>query len=121
MAGMSGPVTYALAPGTTLVAREPEPPASEPPRLLDRVREAVRACHYGRRTEKAYVAWICRFILFHGKRHPREMSAAEVTQYLLILEDSRRCPNDPAPRYPAASRSIRRATRFKRLIVRQLR
>ncbi len=85
MAGMSAPVTYALAPGTTLVAREPGPPTSGPPRLLDRVREAVRVRHYSRRTEKAYVAWIRRFILFHGKRHPREMGAAEVTQYLSSL------------------------------------
>jgi hypothetical protein len=46
-------------------------PAGAPkPRLLDRVREAIRTRHYSRRTEKAYVAWIRRYILFHGKRHP---------------------------------------------------
>jgi hypothetical protein len=50
------------------------------PRLLDRVRAVIRARHYSRRTEKAYAAWIRRFILFHGKRHPTEMGAAEVTQ-----------------------------------------
>jgi len=85
MAGMTSPITYSRAPATTLVAREPEPPASTSPRLLDRVREAVRARHYSRRTEKAYVAWIRRFIFFHGKRHPREMGAAEVTRYLSSL------------------------------------
>ena len=47
------------------------------PRLLDRVRTAVRLRHYSRRTEKAYVAWIRRFIVFHERRHPSEMGAAE--------------------------------------------
>jgi len=49
---------------------EASPPAPQKPRLLDRVREEIRKRHYSRRTEKAYVAWIRRFILFHGKRHP---------------------------------------------------
>jgi integron integrase len=55
------------------------------PRLLDRVRAAVRMRHYSRRTEKAYAAWIRRFIVFHQKRHPREMGAAEVTAFLSSL------------------------------------
>ena len=54
-------------------------------RLLDRVRAAVRVRHYSRRTEKAYVAWIRRFIVFHEKRHPREMGAPEVTAFLSNL------------------------------------
>jgi hypothetical protein len=41
--------------------------------------------HYSRKTEKTYVGWIRRFILFHGKRHPRELGAAEVTRYLSTL------------------------------------
>jgi site-specific recombinase XerD len=41
--------------------------------------------HYSRRTEKAYVHWIRRFIFFHGKRHPAEMGAAEVTAFLTSL------------------------------------
>jgi hypothetical protein len=41
--------------------------------LLDRVRTAIRARHYSRRTEKAYVAWIRRYIFFHDKRHPADM------------------------------------------------
>jgi hypothetical protein len=45
-------------------------PSGSPPRLLDQVRRAIRLRHYSRRTEAAYVAWIRRFILFHGKRHP---------------------------------------------------
>jgi integron integrase len=55
------------------------------PRLLDAVREGLRARHYSRRTEKAYVAWIRRYIVFHGKRHPRDMGAAEVTRFLNAL------------------------------------
>ncbi len=55
------------------------------PRLLDRVRDAVRARHYSRRTEEAYIVWIRRYILFHGKRHPAEMSAGEITQFLTDL------------------------------------
>lgn len=45
----------------------------------------MRARHYSRRTEEAYVAWIRRYILFHGKRHPAEMGAAEITQFLTDL------------------------------------
>ena len=61
------------------------PPAVPRPRLLDRVRAAVRARHYSRRTEKTYVGWIRRYILFHGKRHPSEMGAPELTRYLSSL------------------------------------
>jgi integron integrase len=55
------------------------------PRLLDRVREAIRARQYSRRTEKAYVRWIKRYIFFHGKRHPAEMGASEITAFLTSL------------------------------------
>jgi integron integrase len=55
------------------------------PRLLDRVREAIRARHYSLRTEESYVAWIRRFILFHGKRHPAEMGEAEINAFLSHL------------------------------------
>jgi integron integrase len=55
------------------------------PRLLAHVRDAIRARHYSIRTEDAYVQWIRRFILFHDKRHPQEMGAAEVQQFLTDL------------------------------------
>jgi hypothetical protein len=45
------------------------------PKLLDRVRQSIRAKHYSRRTESAYVDWIRRFV-FHGKRHPSDMGAS---------------------------------------------
>ena len=55
------------------------------PRLLDRVREANRLRHGSRSTEKSYIGWIRRFILFHGKRHPAEMGAPEVARFLSSL------------------------------------
>jgi integron integrase len=67
------------------MVRESSPPGPPKPRLLDRVRERIRARHYSRRTEKAYVHWIRRYIFFHGKRHPVEMGAAEVTAFLTAL------------------------------------
>ena len=51
-----------------LVVRETGPADSPRPRLLDRVRAAIRARRYSRRTEEAYVAWIRRYIFFHAKR-----------------------------------------------------
>jgi Phage integrase, N-terminal SAM-like domain len=65
-----------------LMVCETEPQA---PRLLDRVRAALRARHYSRRTESTYVAWIRRYILFHDKRHPSEMGAPEITRFLSSL------------------------------------
>lgn len=55
------------------------------PKLLDEVRAAIRVRHYSIRTEQAYVGWIKRYILFHDKRHPLEMGAAEVTAFLSHL------------------------------------
>ncbi|HET7875347.1 MAG TPA: integron integrase [Methylomirabilota bacterium] len=68
-----------------LAVRETGPSGTPKPRLLDRVREAVRARHYSRRTEKTYVAWIRRYILFHRKRHPTDMGAPEITRFLTSL------------------------------------
>ncbi len=55
---------------------------TEKPRLLDQVRHAARVRHMALSTEKAYVNWIRRFILFHQKRHPREMGKDEVGAFL---------------------------------------
>ena len=57
----------------------------KPPKLLDQVRDAIRTRHYSLRTEETYLHWIKRFILFHGKRHPREMGAPEVEKFLSDL------------------------------------
>ncbi|HEY7515032.1 MAG TPA: integron integrase, partial [Vicinamibacteria bacterium] len=63
----------------------PAPNRGEEPRLLDRVRLALRGRHYSPRTERAYVAWIRRYVVFHQKRHPAEMGAAEVAAFLTAL------------------------------------
>ena len=55
------------------------------PRLLDRVAAAVRVRHLSRSTEKTYVYWTRRFILYHGKRHPLEMGKTEVEDFLTHL------------------------------------
>ncbi len=54
-------------------------------RLLDQIRAAIRVRHYSFRTEETYVHWVRRFILFHRKRHPREMGAPEVGEFLTHL------------------------------------
>ena len=69
-------------------AQRPAPthlPAAQTPKLLDRVRDAIRARHYSLRTEEAYVGWVRRFILFHNKRHPAEMGEAEINRFLTHL------------------------------------
>ena len=73
-----------------LAFREVSASFSTRPRLLDRVRESIRARHYSRRTEQAYVAWIRRYILFHDKRHPLLMGAPEITRFLTWLAVDRK-------------------------------
>lgn len=55
------------------------------PRLLDQVRIRLRTRHYSLSTERSYVDWIKRFILFHNKRHPHEMGGTEVGAFLSQL------------------------------------
>ncbi len=55
------------------------------PELLDQVRRAIRVRHYSIRTERTYVDWITRFILFHNKRHPKEMGGKEINEFLSYL------------------------------------
>lgn len=57
----------------------------DPPKLIDRVREEIRLRHYSGETEQAYVGWIRRFVVFHGRRHPRDLGAAEVSSFLSSL------------------------------------
>lgn len=56
-----------------------------PPGLLQVMRERMRLAHMSMFTEKNYVHWVKRFIYFHEKRHPREMGATEITQFLTYL------------------------------------
>jgi hypothetical protein len=59
------------------------------PRLLDQVRTAIRARHNSRRTEEAYVHWIRRFIVFHGRRHPGGLGAADIAAFITWLDVDR--------------------------------
>jgi integron integrase len=58
---------------------------TKPPKLLDQVRDKCRVKHYSIRTEYSYTAWIKRYILFHGKRHPNEMGAEDIEAFLTHL------------------------------------
>ncbi len=53
--------------------------------LLAQVRDLIQRKHYSIRTEQCYLQWIKRFILFHNKKHPDNMGAAEVEQFLTYL------------------------------------
>src|SRR6266849_3356913 len=85
IAGANTEIQYASAPGAITAVREPGAIPTRTPRLFERAREAARVRHYSRRTETAYLSWIRRFIFFHGKRHPAEMGAPEVTKFLSSL------------------------------------
>ena len=68
-----------------LPACHPNADTPRPPKLLERMRIHLRTRHYSIRTEEAYIDWVRRFILFHGKRHPGDMGAAEVEAFLSHL------------------------------------
>jgi integron integrase len=57
-------------------------PVGRPAKLIDQIRAVIRAKHYSRRIEEAYVHWTRQFILFHNKRHPLEMGEIEVASFL---------------------------------------
>lgn len=60
------------------------------PRLLERVRRVIRSRHYSPKTEKTYVSWIRRYVLYHGKRHPAEMGPEEIRAFLSHLASEKR-------------------------------
>jgi site-specific recombinase XerD len=71
---------------TSFLDRTLPPPASAgKPKLLDQVRDVCRFKHYSIRTEQAYADWIKRYIFFHGKRHPKDLTAAHVREFLTHL------------------------------------
>lgn len=59
--------------------------AGHKPKLLDNLREALRARHYSRCTEQTYCHWVKRFIFFHKVRHPAEMAEPEINAFLTLL------------------------------------
>ena len=61
------------------------PGEASKPKLLDQIRQLMRLRHYSLRTEEAYVGWIRRYILFHGKRHPRDLAESDIASFLSSL------------------------------------
>jgi len=89
-------------------ARSCAPSASAPrPKLVDQVRQAIRARYDSLQTEQVYVAWIKRFIFFHGVRHPAEMGEQEIRQFLSDLNDDLHSCSEPGrPWRPQPGRLI---------------
>ena len=58
-------------------------------KLLDQYRDAMRVRHYSRRTEVTYISWVRQFILFHNKRHPREMGVDEINAFITYLANEK--------------------------------
>lgn len=84
--------------------------------LNDVAREKMRTRHMAYRTEQAYLQWIRRYVVFHGRRHPRDLGAAAVEQFLSHLAVERKtrakgadvtAPFHTAPPQSAASRLAR--------------
>jgi len=63
---------------------------SKPKKLLDQVSEALRTKHYAYRTEETYIDWIKRYILFHKKRHPKDMGEKEIHEFITYLATERK-------------------------------
>ncbi|MCI0460538.1 MAG: phage integrase N-terminal SAM-like domain-containing protein [Gemmataceae bacterium] len=70
----------------------PEASAPQPPRLLDQLRHTARHCGHPEPTVAAFAAWSRRFILFHGKRHPRDLGLPEIGQFLESLAQTEQDP-----------------------------
>jgi len=83
MSDTGQPPKASPASGTSLA------PARQP-RLLDQVRRALRVRHRSPRTAQAYVHWVRRYIIFHGKRHPRELGRSEISEFLSNLAVERK-------------------------------
>ena len=82
-------LTLAKPNATALPALNDSAPIVQQPKLLEQMRAAIRTKHYSYSTEKTYLHWAKRFILFHGKRHPAEMGAPEVEAFLSALATER--------------------------------
>jgi integrase len=94
---MTGPNVKGLTPtsatdrrGAARILATNSPTATEKSKLLEQVRHAIRIRHLSPQTEQAYVGWIKRFIFFHNKRHPMEISEPEIGQFLSSLATNSR-------------------------------
>ena len=71
---------------------KPGPPG---PKLLEEVKRACRGRQFSARTIEAYCGWIRRYVIFHGKRHPRELDADAIASFLTYLAAEKKTPNAP--------------------------
>lgn len=85
----SRPLRSAYPSAASVAPALPEQMPSQRPKLLDTLRAQLRVMHYAIRTEDAYVDWVRRFILFHNKRHPKDMGPEEVAKFLSHLAVTR--------------------------------
>ena len=60
------------------------------PKLLERVKNAIRTKHYSRKTENSYCSWIKRYILYHNKKHPKDMGEVQIRQFINHLAVKRK-------------------------------
>lgn len=67
--------------------RVQRPGATVPRKLLAQLRATLRARHYSRRTEEAYVRWVHRYVLFHEKQHPAKLGSDEIADFLSSLAE----------------------------------
>jgi hypothetical protein len=98
------PVANSIPVPLNPVGRYPghAPAATAKPKLLDRLREALRSRHYSRRTEQTYCHWVKRFIFFDTKRHPADMAEQGINAFLSHVDchtfrhyaESRTMPSD---------------------------
>jgi len=79
------PTGVKVIPISSLVDKRQPAAIDKQPKLLDRLREALRSRHYSRRTEQTYCMWCKRFIYFHNLRHPEEMGELEINAFLTHL------------------------------------
>jgi integron integrase len=73
-----------------MTTEKPSPPIQKEKKLLDQMREALQAQHYSGRTEDTYVDWAKRYILFHNKRHPKDMGNPQVEAFITHLAVERK-------------------------------
>jgi integron integrase len=66
-----------------------DPPSPKAKKLLEQVSDAIRIKHYSQRTEQTYIDWIRRYILFHNKRHPKDMGVPEIQAFITHLATQR--------------------------------
>jgi len=82
---------------------------AKPKKLLDQVRETIRTKHYSYRTEQTYVDWIKRYILFHQKRHPKDMGPEEIQAYITYLANERKVASSTHTVLAVGARETRRS------------